>query len=280
MGSPVLLRQEPAGGARVQGSTHPQRPRAIAALSAAQPARRRASELRFLLGLMSLFLMTSYALSTVWLVGCLLLGWRVTAISSGSMSPALRVGDVVALRDPPSDRDVRLSTGTVIQFPGPTAGHVVHRVVSARPDSYTTRGDANAQPDSTPVPVQRVEGVAVLVLPLIGTPVVWWGQQRWLALAGLGLAIMLATYLTRFASDVAFDPWADRPDGRGEPDSLVAPAGAGWARAISGPRVAALDPPALGPLLPARVLDGLLHGGNAFRHPPPGLAASLKGDER
>jgi hypothetical protein len=63
--------------------------------------------------------------------------------------------------------------------------------------SYRTKGDANANPDSTPVPVESVVGVATLVAPHAGLPQYWWAtdQYGWLA-AWVGLTAVAATVVT------------------------------------------------------------------------------------
>jgi hypothetical protein len=46
--------------------------------------------------------------------------------------------------------------------------------VSVEPDgSYRTRGDANAAPDSTPVPARDVVGRGRLLVPMVGLPLLW-----------------------------------------------------------------------------------------------------------
>jgi signal peptidase len=49
------------------------------------------------------------------------------------------------------------------------------------------KGDANITPDSTPVPLSAVHGVAVLRVPLIGQPTIWRSQRQNLPLAATTL---------------------------------------------------------------------------------------------
>lgn len=107
--------------------------------------------------------------SLLWLgawvaVPAVVLGWQPVAITSGSMSPLIRAGDVVLL-----DPDAPVEAGSVITYPR-GAGLETHRVVSATRDGYVTRGDANAAPDRHLVTTEEVVGVGRLVVPLVGTP--------------------------------------------------------------------------------------------------------------
>jgi hypothetical protein len=93
------------------------------------------------------------------------LGWTPVAITSGSMAPLIRPGDVVVL-----DPDAEIAPGSVVTVDrGP--GRVTHRVVSQRADgTWLTRGDANASADREPVHPEDVVGVGRLVVPVIGYP--------------------------------------------------------------------------------------------------------------
>lgn len=115
----------------------------------------------------------------LWLVAwaaipALLLGWQPVLITSGSMGPTISPGDVVLLADPPADEV--LEPGTVITFDDPNlpGGLITHRIDGVREDGmYRTRGDANASPDSDPVPHHHVVGVGRMLVPLVGLPVQW-----------------------------------------------------------------------------------------------------------
>lgn len=120
-----------------------------------------------------------YLWLVLWLVvwaalPALLLGWQPVLITSGSMGPTISPGDVVLLADPPADE--LLAPGTVITFDDPNlpGGLITHRIDGVREDGmYRTRGDANASPDSTPVPHHQVVGVGRMLVPLVGLPVQW-----------------------------------------------------------------------------------------------------------
>jgi signal peptidase I len=115
---------------------------------------------------------TSYLVSMLaWVfVPALVMGWMPTVIMSGSMAPAIRPGDVVLI-DPNS---TSRAAGAVLAFSmreGPT---VIHRVArTPQPGIYVTKGDANVDVDSTPVPEAMVLGQGRLLVPFIGYPKVW-----------------------------------------------------------------------------------------------------------
>lgn len=132
------------------------------------------------------------------------LGWGMSpvVITSGSMEPGIRPGDVVMLDAPAPDR--LLSPGSVIAFNDPVRpGELItHRVSGLTADGrYETQGDANDRPDSTPVSAQDVVGVAKVLVPVVGQPVVWLQQA-------LGFFVIWA------AVTVAACVLASRPPGR------------------------------------------------------------------
>lgn len=98
------------------------------------------------------------------IVPSLIFGWEPLAITSGSMAPAVRSGDVV-LVDPDFGAP---GPGSVVAFESEDTV-VVHRVAEAHPDgSLTTRGDANPSIDSSPVTSDRLMGTGRLLVPFIG----------------------------------------------------------------------------------------------------------------
>lgn len=213
------------------------------------------AEAPYLLGLVAVFLVAFFTLLALWLPISLLMGWRLTAITSGSMAPALRVGDVVALADPPED----LGDGAIVRFPAPFGdGHVVHRVVERTSTGYITRGDANVTADSTVVPTDQVEGVAVLVVPLVGVPVTLAAQSRWSALLVLAGVAALAVWATRFATDPAFDPWLRSAGSTWNPGGVLEPTVRGGLRMpLTARGLSAFEPPVSADLLPEPVMARL-----------------------
>lgn len=90
-------------------------------------------------------------------------------IISGSMVPAIDIGDVVIVKKTAGEQ---VQLGEVILFPleeMPT----VHRVIEVRriddgPPVFVTKGDANDSPDPDPVPADHVLGEVIMVVPKVG----------------------------------------------------------------------------------------------------------------
>lgn len=162
---------------------------------------------RFAAGLVGLFVVTTIGWMGLWAAATTLLyGSAPVAVSSGSMAPALDVGDLVVV-EPYHGQRVR--TGTVVVFDDPAGGRsTIHRVVEVADDgTFTTRGDANPVADSTPLERAEIDASGRFLLPRMGLPVVWAQQGRWaLVLLALG-GLVLAVWLARFALLDAYDPW-------------------------------------------------------------------------
>ncbi len=162
---------------------------------------------RFTAGLVGLFVLTTVGWMGLWAVATTFLyGSAPVVVSSGSMAPALDVGDLVVVEP---YHGQRIHTGSVVVFDDQAAGRsTIHRVVEVAEDgTFTTRGDANPVADSAPLDIADVDASGRFLLPRMGLPIVWAQQGRWplvvLTLAGLVLAVWLA----RFALADAHDPW-------------------------------------------------------------------------
>ncbi|MGF3585338.1 MAG: signal peptidase I [Thermoplasmatota archaeon] len=96
------------------------------------------------------------------------LGVQPTVIYSGSMRPALDVGDVVIISKVPIDD---IQEGDIIQYRTENVP-IVHRVyeISGKSDKkvFITKGDANDAPDSDPILAENVMGKVIFNLPKIG----------------------------------------------------------------------------------------------------------------
>ena len=99
-----------------------------------------------------------------------LFGWQTVTVMSGSMAPAYAVDAVLAV-DPVSPADIHV--GDVIAFH--TAADrpmITHRVVTIEHGAgglqFVTKGDANEDPDSTPVAASNVRGRVVFGVPHLG----------------------------------------------------------------------------------------------------------------
>jgi signal peptidase I len=71
--------------------------------------------------------------------------YPMAAVTSSSMWPTLKKGDLVFLKgvDKPED----LKAGDIIGFKLDEGGFAIHRVVDVYGDQITTKGDANSEPD-------------------------------------------------------------------------------------------------------------------------------------
>ncbi|MDQ3740270.1 MAG: signal peptidase I [Actinomycetota bacterium] len=115
-------------------------------------------------------------------------------VLTGSMEPALGVGDVVLSErvDP-----LRARPGEVVTFHDPSRGGelVTHRVESVRRDGpmvrFVTQGDANDVAERWSVPVDGTIGRAVLRVPKVGWVLHWAGSPA----GKLGLIALPAALL-------------------------------------------------------------------------------------
>jgi len=143
--------------------------------------------------------------ATVGLVGYTLaflaVGWHPAVVTSGSMAPALRPGDVV-LFEPATEP---VGPGAIVLFTRPGSGQlVVHRVAAVRADSrLVTKGDANPTPDSALLAPAGVRGRVRLVVPYVGVPRLLASTYRptavcWLLLVGGSGALVALVPYRRF----------------------------------------------------------------------------------
>ena len=127
-------------------------------------------------------------------------GWQVSAIESGSMAPALGVGDVVLTEKP----DVRPPVGSVVLVTRDGELPLLHRITAWSDDgTATTRGDANQLSDSTPVAPSEIAGVGRIALPAIGLPSIWLANGD---VVSLGLAAGCELIVFGFARKVGSLP--------------------------------------------------------------------------
>ncbi len=125
-------------------------------------------------------------------------GYTSASITSGSMMPTLRIGDVVIAVDY-SDDDI--APGTIVVYEDPRKQDLVtHRVVSVNPDgTYVTKGDMNGAPDPDPIPAANIRGTAQWIVPFVGLLRIWAAQGQWTLLIATVAATATALWLSRFA---------------------------------------------------------------------------------
>jgi len=138
----------------------------------------------------SLYVYLLLALAGIAIALPMMAGMSAFVISSGSMSPAQSVGDVVVASEPTIGS---VAPGSVVVFENPVNPEtwVTHRIVGSNADgSFISRGDANLQVDSTPVDMGQIAGIGRLVVPHIGLPAHWLAQGRFVLL-GLWVVVTL-----------------------------------------------------------------------------------------
>jgi signal peptidase len=69
----------------------------------------------------------------------------LAAVTSSSMWPTLKRGDLVVIKGVNSVDDIQV--GDIVAYESDEAGFVIHRVVSIEGENITTKGDANAAED-------------------------------------------------------------------------------------------------------------------------------------
>jgi len=112
--------------------------------------------------------------ATVAIVAVFLLFFRPVALAgdtlyepvfTGSMEPAIPVGSVVMIK-PVDPETLRIDDIICFKLSEPTS--ITHRIVSITDEGFTTKGDANEDPDQWTVKKENVIGKVILTIPLIG----------------------------------------------------------------------------------------------------------------
>ena len=88
-------------------------------------------------------------------------GIGASVVLSGSMEPALSVGDLLILREQES-----YACGDIVVYQSGSMP-VVHRIVEISGETVITRGDANNANDEA-FPITAIKGGVIAVIPLIG----------------------------------------------------------------------------------------------------------------
>ena len=122
-------------------------------------------------------------------------------VLSGSMEPAISVGDVVIVDDVDP---VTIEEGDVITYlrsgqDTPTTHRVIGVEEGGDELTFRTQGDANDDPDATPVPASQVNGVILFTIPYIGHVVEFANTPfGFAALVGLPFALLVVSELISF----------------------------------------------------------------------------------
>lgn len=127
-------------------------------------------------------------------------GMRSLVVLSGSMEPALHVGDVTIVR---RIRPAQAHVGDVITFSAPSTGRLTtHRVRAVRPTAgryaFVTKGDANNAVERWTVPPGADLSRAIFRIPMIGRVViVAHTPMGWSLLVALPLGLLAGHELRR-----------------------------------------------------------------------------------
>lgn len=148
---------------------------------------------RLFVGMLAMFLAAAIAGLLLLAILPLALGYRSSAVLSGSMSPAISPGDVVVSK-PLTGASIQ--PGQIIDFDVGDETRI-HRVTEVVDGGYRTAGDANSSPDSGIVQPEQIRGVGVMLVPLVGYPQVWVENGRWDLVAVLVLVLVAVFWMAR-----------------------------------------------------------------------------------
>lgn len=168
---------------------------------------RSSAEVRFYAGLICIAVLLVFGtLAVIAALPMVLPGYASASITSGSMQPTLRTGDVVIATSGSS-----VDEGEIAVFEDPRSGDIVtHRVVNVEPDgTIVTKGDVNGSSDPVPVPQTNIRGQVRWIVPLVGWPRVWLTQGQWPMLLATALLLLAAAWMARYGLDSRHDPWRD-----------------------------------------------------------------------
>jgi signal peptidase len=105
------------------------------------------------------------------LIAAWLAGWKLQAVETGSMDPALPTGSLAVVVP---TRPETVEVGDVIAYREPADGRrVLHRVIGVTTSHtgevfFETRGDANATPDPLLAPASAIQGRLAWHVPHLG----------------------------------------------------------------------------------------------------------------
>jgi signal peptidase I len=145
------------------------------------------------------------------------------------MQPSIEVGDVVVARPIAASTEL-LGRVITAKNPAKPTSLLTHRIVEDKHDgTYVTKGDANRDPDSTPMPRENIKGRGLLLVPWIGLPAHWASvgdiAPLVITVAGLGTLVV-------FARDPYTRHTADRQPARRPTRSLRAASAVGLSVAL------------------------------------------------
>ena len=105
------------------------------------------------------------------------LGFKSTAVITGSMSPAINEGDVVVTKIVPLEE---LAVGDVIKYHR-NGIDIIHRIMAIKAGGegilFTTKGDANESIDIPGPSPQEIQGKVIRKIPKIGSLTLWLSRR-------------------------------------------------------------------------------------------------------
>lgn len=102
--------------------------------------------------------------------------YKVVGIRSGSMSPAINVGDAVLLEQNVSKED--LKENDIVAYTNKNNETVVHRIIAINKDgTYITKGDHNNTADKDYVSIDQITGKVKFRIPYIAYPAVYFDRR-------------------------------------------------------------------------------------------------------
>lgn len=97
-------------------------------------------------------------------------GFSVAVISSGSMEPELKIGDVVIMRECES-----YGADDIITFNSNNECLITHRIIERKGSNFVTKGDNNNTEDIEQVSKENIEGKVILKSKFLG-----WLYKHWI----------------------------------------------------------------------------------------------------
>ncbi|MCL2107609.1 MAG: signal peptidase I [Oscillospiraceae bacterium] len=114
-----------------------------------------------------------------------LMGVSVAVITSGSMQDAIGINDIIIARE-----QKKYEIQDIILFEDERGSSVCHRIVGVAEGGFVTKGDANNTQDLEPVPIKRVAGKVVVIIPRLGAAQAFLRSPLGLMGAGMLVVIM------------------------------------------------------------------------------------------
>lgn len=194
--APAPTVSAPAEAAPVQETAPVAEPKHEAKRAKAKKAKQpkaKKSPLMAVWGVLSTVLVIAVMVLAIALVGVRVIGFTPYAVLSPSMTPTYAPGDLIYVKETPTDE---INEGDVITFVADEKNTIVtHRVVEVDRDGrkFYTQGDANDSRDGNPVLYENVVGVVQFSVPKLGyvSSYVTSETGRYVAIAGIFVLILL-----------------------------------------------------------------------------------------